>query len=198
MSKIQHQIVTQGFEVIKTKIAAILVDELSSQYSMGNDQALNVSEIFVDRITPINHTECPVVNVCFADNEYIRATQISQNVVSIFHIDFYTVSKNSLTNNSDKLSARNLSRLMHVVQNILMHPVYNRLELSGIENVNVKKMSVADPLNTQDANSMQLGRLIVEVKNDGKCTMNDLGEIIEGVTSVVKAEGGKFKFVYAS
>lgn len=166
MSIIIGAITPRAFELIRDRIASILVDELPSQSALnGNDPNLNPT-VFLERFTPPSDEEMPMVNVECAKGDFGMITAISQDGTYQYHIDIHVKAKHTTTNRADSLSAIACQRLTGVIQAILSDAKYRTLgfEPPFIEHVSVSDIQFATPTNGTDASSVMMGRVSFSVR----------------------------------
>lgn len=139
-----------NFEVVRDKIAAILVAETKSQQALAvqatKDPALWKLRVFTERTNPweqfLNNppVKSPIVNVWYDNSSFVEgSSNVSerQKAEAIFNIDCYgyAVSSNNDAgghNPGDKGAALEVQRAVRLVRNILMAAEYAYLDLRGL------------------------------------------------------------------
>jgi hypothetical protein len=194
MSKITQIIDKANFEIVRSKIAAILSDEFANQKALNQaalgtetDPAviealnLNISAIpdktweerFV-RPQAEEYTVNPVVNVAFVNAPLNDLQTVStQNADDTFIIEVYSGHREPTEEDpdykGDSLAAIKLQRCLAIVRGILMYPEYARLGFDTlpyfIGKVSVNSIQISQPDEGAD-NSRNLiyGRLTLTVK----------------------------------
>lgn len=165
MSKILDPIPPQGFELVRDRIALILADEIANQYLLTANEDINAT-VFLERTVPVDHTECPVVNVSLRTANFADHVAINTDDTVFFNIDVYHKSKTEGDSKGDSLSNLKLQRLLGLCRAILENPVYKRLDFNGvafIQNRHFESMEIAEP-GKQDALSTSMGRLVFSVR----------------------------------
>lgn len=150
MSIISNIIAESNFEIIRSKIAIILADELANQKALNiaakaNEEAkpepdplliafyqLNIDsipgEVFEERFTRITKPEFPVLNVVFVASPLdALITNSSQVSVARYSIEAYASAGDSVDDPGDKLASIKLHRLLAISRSIIMNPNYIRL-----------------------------------------------------------------------
>lgn len=198
MSYLTEIIGKSNFELVRSKIASILADELANQKTL-NQTALETEED-ADTIELLNlnidsipdrvweerfkrpqkeeYQVTPLVNVLFAqsplDSQSV-STQIGDNT---FMVEFYVGSREPGTdqnNEGDSLASIKLQRIMWICRSILMYPKYNRLDLGNyVGSVSVNNIQVSQPdYGNDNAANLIYGRFNVTIK---------ISETVEAVT----------------
>lgn len=139
-----------NFEVIRDKVAAILVAEVAEQQKLAAAASKNPLpwklRVFTERFNPWEqyldkpNDKSPLVNVWYDNSNFPEASgNISERQKSetIFNIDCYgyaTSSDNSAGghNPGDREAAFALQRAIRLVRNILMAAEYTYLDLRGL------------------------------------------------------------------
>lgn len=138
-----------GFEVIRDKIAALLVENIAAQKALataaGKDPTLWDVRIFVERSNPWeiwlnSQTDTrPICNIWFDSSAFPEGTGNvveRQNSQTVYNIDLYGYgqSADDATGGhtaGDKKAATECHRAIKLVRNILMAGQYTYLELRG-------------------------------------------------------------------
>lgn len=168
---ITEQIGEQSFELVLDRICQVLTLELDNQSTLQANPDLK-PEIFKERIVPVTHAECPVLNVALSKGEYDIMTSISKDGTYMFDIDAYFACKSSLNERGDTKAMIKLHRLIGVIRAILSHHKYRLLGFPApfIEHTEVKEINIADPANTRDATSTVFARITFIVRVPEKTT----------------------------
>lgn len=157
MSLIQNIINESNFEIVRSRIASILADELDNQKTLNEialveEEAkpspdpttiaaleLNISaipyKIWEERFKrpqPEEYEETPVINVMFANAPLNTLQSVStQDADNTYVIEVYSGNREpgteSPVNEGDSLAAIKLQRCLAIIRSILMFPEYQRL-----------------------------------------------------------------------
>ena len=164
MSKLELIIPSQNVELIRDRIATILVDEIANQIVLGADLETN-SKVFVERFHAIDKSEAPVINLMYARTGYDNNTAITSDGKNAYHIDHYTKGKTTDLKKGDRTSKERLLRNMGITRAILESPHYLTLGFAPpfIMRTTVISQEIADPRDDKDGSNMSMGRLTFEV-----------------------------------
>ena len=169
MAKIDGIIPNQHFELVRDRIATILVDELAEQYTLSSNEDINVQKVWMERVWPFHENELPAVNVCFSHGPYEKQDIQESMGNYIYHIDCYHSAKSTDDDNGDKLGNIKLQRLLGVCRAIIENPQYNTLDFAPpfIRHREIQKIMIAQA-KSGDVNNMAMGRLelLVRVHED--------------------------------
>ena len=154
MSKIDYILGTSNFELVRSKIAQILLIELTNQKALNvaalaleeakptpdpgliAEYELNIScipdVVWEERFIRPQPCDYPMVNVVFTNAPLNEGTshsvQIGENK---YQIEGYTDAKSKDSKNGDVLATLKLHRLLSICRNIIMDRNYVQLELEG-------------------------------------------------------------------
>ena len=164
MPQIPAAIPTQAFELIRNRIAEILVDELPSQATFAGDPKLNAT-VYVERSVMFDLTEMPAVNVSVSRTAYSEQTQRNTDGEHTFTIDVHTSAKSTSTVRGDSLAAFRLQKLIGVCRGILEDSRYKTLGFAPpfIESRKVTSIEYAQPTDGDGTSSVQ-GRITFVVR----------------------------------
>jgi hypothetical protein len=164
MPQIPAAIPTQAFELIRNRIAEILVDELPEQAILQGDNQLNAT-VYVERFIPFDLTEIPAVNVSINRTAYSEQTQRNTDGEHTFSIDVHTSAKSTSTVRGDSLAMFRLQKLLGVVRGILEDSRYKTLGFAPpfIESRKVTAIEYAQPTEG-DGTSTVVGRVTFVVR----------------------------------
>lgn len=179
MPLIPIEIPEQNYELIRNRIGLILYQEIENQWSLYGDDDLQAPlpnpqisttpeslKVYVDRIIPIDESECPVVNVQFNGAPYENNNPLNAEGVNTFFIDVYTKA-NAEDDDADKLANIKLQKIIGKIAFILRHSYYRTLGFTPgfIGGTKVASIQIADPRDPNfNANGCVMGRVIFEVR----------------------------------
>jgi hypothetical protein len=198
MGLINQEILPQGFELVRDRIAEILIEEISDQVNLFYQTELEC-EIFVERATPVDKSELAVVNVLFAGGNLEQENIKDGSILYQYNVDIYTNSKTNFSNSADNRAAVKAHKLLGVCRSILKNPVYRTLAFapgSLVSRVQVRQISINEN-NAQDANSTYMARLGVFVLLTEVVGLIE-AQNIEGYNAVVKISNGERGYKYSS
>lgn len=164
MPQIPGVILPQKFELIRDRIADILIDEIEGQYDYTEDEDLNLA-VSVERVIPIDNTEAPLINVSLARGSYDNKNAVTVDGTYNYHIDVYTNAEEEEEVKGDYAAAAHGQKLLGVCRSILENSIYNTLGFSkpSISHVSVSEITIAEPAKS-DALSHYMGRLLLSVR----------------------------------
>lgn len=135
-----------SFEIVRDKIAQILVTETASQMALattaGKDPELWNLKVYRERANPWEAAKAltPIVNIWYESLSFDRSGSNSidrQTADGIFNIDCYGFGKSRDIEGGghtpgDEEAAFSMQRALRLVRNILMAAEYIRLDLQGL------------------------------------------------------------------
>lgn len=131
MALIDKVIAVDNFQLIRAKVAEILLRELPNQATLSGNAYLNYSKIWVGRSTPFNLSEVPALNLMYEAQQYNSKHGVQRFPTVILSLDVYQSAKHAPGNvYADELLDARLWNVARVIQGILDHPVYRALELA--------------------------------------------------------------------
>jgi len=177
---------TQSFELIRNRIAEILVQELPAQATFLADTKINAT-VYVERYVSFDLTELPAVNVSLNRGLYAEQTQKSTDGTYTYNIDCHTSAKSTSAGaRGDSLSMFQLQKLLGVCRGILEDTRYNTLGFARpfIESSKITTIDIGNATEG-DATSSVMGRLTLVVRaNEQKGVVTP--ELIAGYDTQVK------------
>lgn len=186
MPQILTIIEQQNFQIIATRIAEIIMDEIAYQAAITYDAELEALTTFIERADPFNHTQSPCINVAYAATDYTQKHQGSADGNNTFNIDFYGNKKHTEESRGDKSAALLVQKFVGIVRCILENPVYNTLgyEKGFIGGTMVQKIQVAEQ-DDKDARSNYMSRITFNVRLN-ETTAYKEPRLIQGYETTVK------------
>lgn len=151
----------QNFEKARDYIATILADEFSINPVDGV-----VPSVYTERIAPIDKVNMPAVNIVFAQANNALLDNRTNKYEYIFNIDCYASGKVASGNRAGTNSSIDLHRLVAIVKQVLLNPVYNTLLFQNGEMGKrmINQIQVAEPFQKTDANSTTMARLQYQIE----------------------------------
>lgn len=173
LALITEAIAQSNLELLRDRIASILVDELNNQatlqQSVDPDLAAQLSalQVFSERFYPLSDSEFPAIVIFFFIGEYDNKSQHSKRGVYQYYIDLLTKAQSTPANNADKISAIRAQRLALLINAILEDPNYLTLGFPPADGVVqrtlVRNLKRTEEEYTRDALGALMYRLIFEV-----------------------------------
>ncbi len=156
MPNITHVILSQGYEIVRDRVAIILTDEIERQAILSYDAYLDLVEVKVEQSNPVDKIEIPTINVSFASNSFSNKNAGgSEDGLITIYVDVYTSAKTSLSLvPGDKIASIRCQKLLGLCRYILSDPIYKTLGLlapsisrvySG--EINIKQVAPDDAIN---------------------------------------------------
>ncbi len=186
MAKITTIIPAQAFEVVRDKIALILIDEIENQAGISYRKELD-AKVTIERFIPYDEADLPAVNVVLARGDFDNQTTIDSDGTYRYNIDIYHKAKSKAGSRGDTLAMLNLQALLGVCRAILESSQYKTLGFDDpfIMNRHVENIVIAEPADKKDTISIVQARItfIVTVPEKVDATSADL---IAGFDTQVK------------
>lgn len=179
------------FEIVRDKIAAILLTEVADQRRLAADAGKDPNDwdlrIFTERSNVweqfrdgTEEPATPIVNITYETSEMDGAsgdTVHSQKYTATYHLDCYAMGVNQGTQQGDQDAALRIQAVVRLVRNILMAGTYTRLGLLGIVgDRRVQSMTVFRP----DA-SDEMAQNIIGARIIFRVTFNEESPQVEAV-----------------
>lgn len=164
MSLINNIIPSQGFEIVRDAIGAILKLELDKQKSLQNLPDKN--NVFIGRSTPFAHSEKLMINVSTDSASYSDKNQFTSNGSTKYHIDIYVKAIEKGDNDGGKISTNLRDKYLGMIRYILENHHYVRLGLPNglVMGTTVEGFDNYEPQNNQDASFVKMSRLSFSVR----------------------------------
>lgn len=129
MAVIDHIIGTDNFQAIRDRLAVILLDELGGQYTLTDDNDLNITQIWRERRRPFNLSELPAINLSISSITPSDKFGGQRQQEILFNIDIYDVKVYGEDTDADQTSMDTAWKVLRVISYILDHPHYRDLQL---------------------------------------------------------------------
>jgi len=164
MAKINYFIEPKGFELVRDRIAAILLIELDNQVTFGYTEELD-AKIFIERTRPFSIAELPAINIGFGNNNYSNKDARMVDNTCTYFIDVYMGYESDEEIMGDEAVSKNIERLLGMIQTILDHAEYRNLDFSPnfIGTTRVESLQMADT-EQKDASNVRMGRATFTVR----------------------------------
>ena len=199
MSKITTAITPQRFELIAPQIYSILKDELANQFTLTSEAVLDAT-VLLERSTPPNQDEYPLVSVRYNGSSSLSKAQDGDQLLNnVYAIDCYVSASSSSTSTADSTASLGVARLIGVIREILLNPLYAQLDFPGSEgivrSVTASAINMTEPSNNQDALTVTYGQLVVNVEtNESSKQISPI--LIEKFVSAVKLNETEDGFIW--
>ena len=131
MALIDKVIPVDNFQLIRAKVAEIILRELPNQATLAAKSYINYTKVWVGRSTPFNLSEVPALNLMYETQQYNNKHNLQRFPTVVLSLDIYQSAKHGAGNvYADELLDERLWNVARVIQGILDHPVYRALELA--------------------------------------------------------------------
>lgn len=183
MSNLTQIIPPQNFELVRDRIAAILIQELEQQEYLGSD--IPDFTLYRERTTPFDKSDLACINVAWAGGNFGNKDVKAADGNYTYHVDCYTSSPATAEQPGDVNASLQLHRLLGVVRAIIEAPVYKTLDFvaGSIGRVFVQDINIAAPAQ-QDAKSTQMGRLVIIVRVNETVELKTAPELQANYTAI--------------
>lgn len=167
-AKIDGLIPNQNYELIRDRIAAILMEELTNQGAISSPAETFVKGVWVERFMTFDQAvEFPCLNVVLGDGTYDNKDQTSVDGYYKYYIVGYTSAPTTRNGKGDTLAKIKLHRLLGMCRAILENPVYKTLDFPTpfLRNLKVGSITIDQPSDKSlDATNTVAGYLEFFVK----------------------------------
>lgn len=165
MSKISVAIPQQNFELIRDKIASILIVELANQHILQPSLGLDLP-IYVNRLTPKKTDEQNFINVSYSGTNFDDRSTIQAVGDNVYYVDLFLSAADTSSQNGATISTLFRDRLAGIIRSIILNPVYKLLDFNApsLNSVKVSSIEIPDPLSrSNDAKNSTMARVVVTV-----------------------------------
>lgn len=192
MALINGVIPRQNFELVRDKIGEILATEFAAQFALTSNSELNAT-VHVERIVPFDNTEIPCINVLLSRGNFDNMTAKKSDGTYQFNIDVYAKSKSSENQGGDSRASFIMQKMVGMAMAILENPRYRTLAFAppSVAHTQVSDISISDPTNNQDAESVMMGRLTFQVRINENVELLTANPIVGYETTVTLSETEK-------
>jgi hypothetical protein len=190
MPKINYEITSQAYEIVRNRVFDILLDELTNQETYD---PIGLG-MYAERSIPSNSSECPMVNVSLATVNNNAKQQGQHRSEIIINIDCYDQQESTVDARGDFKAKTQLQKILGKCRYILNDPQYKTLGfVQKFINTTYTRDLVIFEHQTQDIENIQLGRLtfvVVCEETNALITAN----LIEGYQTKVRLEDSEKGF----
>ena len=165
MSKITGIIPSGSSELIRDRIAVLLIDEIENQVNLVGSTMFPINA-FVERISPIDKSELDCINILYLGSLFDNYDVKQSDGLHRYTIDCYVTAKSTDEGGWEELSNFKLQKLLHVCRSILKASYYVTLgfERPFIMNTKVESVQIMEPKNSQDSFNVSMGRIVFVVR----------------------------------
>lgn len=206
MAVINVQIPAQNFEIIRDRIAEIIVDEMANQAAMYYDDDLDiVGGVYVERTWPMDATEQVIINVLTKGGRYDNIDLEMADGTYVYVIDTY-VSRKSKPGvgidepdlPGDQLARKQMQKIFGKLRYIFSAPQYINLGFAPpfICNTHVQELLVK-PGSEQDADNVMTCRLHLSVRVPETVELSE-ASLLAGYETQVRIEETEFGYQFSS
>lgn len=176
-AKLNYIIPSQRFELIRDRIAQILVLELANQKLLTSNDLFD-AVVWIERFIAFDKEDLPAINVYLSDANYDNQTPITARGKNTYNIDIHTSAKHENGIDGDKLATFKLHKLAGVIRTILESPDYLRLDFENgiIQNTEIVSLNIGTPNESDGCHSIT-GRLVFTA------TANEITKELTGIDS---------------
>lgn len=145
----------QDFEKIRDRIGTILFDEFQVQTI--------IPKIFNERTVAFDKIDIPCINVVLASGEPSQRDPSGTRTTYRFNIDAYASNKTTSSNRADYESTKKLHRMIAVIKQVFLNPVYRTLLFAppSLSHVNFVNFAIAEPIK-KDGITMTMARVVFD------------------------------------
>lgn len=198
MSLINTSIPTQGFEIVRDTIGAVLKIELEKQKTLkGFDYPINV---YTERSAPFDQTEEVMIMVSLDSANYTNTNEMSTHGLTSFNVDIYASAKQTPLMQGGYASSKKRDFFLGMVRYILQDHHYKTLglPLGTIMGTYVEGFEIFEVSNNQDANFVKMSRLSFSVRiNENQSLWEgiDISTIFTGVKLDLTEKGYQYETI---
>lgn len=190
-----------NFELVREKIGVILLEELTNQKVLQEDDFPEDVNVYSERITPIDNAEQIIVNVLLDSANYGNFTEKDSQGRTIFYIDLYTTGQASDDKSGSLDSSERLQRFLRMCRYILASTLYNTLGFDPgfIGGTYVENFQILDPAQKEDSAFTRFARIQFAVRIQENQDMWE-GVLITGADTQVKLQltDKGYKYIFST
>lgn len=192
MSVITARILPSNFEVLRDRIFSILADEMSFQAVTFNDSDLNL-KIWNSRSVAFDKGEAmpqAAVNLNYVHSDYTSMDVTMETDVHKYTIDVHTGAKTKQDGSRGDANAMvKAQKILGICKKIFMDPKYKTLGFNPpfVQRRWCESVDIAASSRGDDADSLTMGRLVVNVQINEECNLIEAA-LVKGFDTQVKLE----------
>lgn len=196
MAKITKIIGPDSYELIRDRIAEILIDELGNQNQLTYDPHV-APKVSVENTNPEDLTGLPTLNISVAAGTYDSKDYRSVKGSYQFYLDCYTHAKTTSTTQGNYLAAQRLHKLIRLVRSILNDPIYKTLGFKApfIYRVWFSAFDISNMPGKSDTLNSMMGRLTFNVQASEENSLIT-PSLIEGYETTVKIDNSSVGYFW--
>lgn len=167
-ARINYPLSISSLDLMRVKLLDILAVELDNQVTISGNDDYKLLPL-LERFTPLNIDEYPVLNVRFVQADLESQDQTGSFYNYTFWVEYYTSNEGDDFDNGYKIGALKLTKVLTGCRELLKTPIYKHLDLPkefvGIvrpTTIQVSEQKYSQ--NSQDALDIMYGRLTVEIR----------------------------------
>lgn len=187
MPRIQGIIPSQAFEIIRNRIADILIDELQNQKDYTGDEDLNI-DITIEQRVAFDKSELTRMNIVMTDGDFDNTQQGQADGNYKYNVDVIGSSPSDDDNQGDTLSSILVQKIIGKAYAIMTNAQYRTLGFNpgsgGVQRVSVTPISIGN-LTQGDARNTMVARMVVTVKATQTTELLQ-GRLAEGYDTEIK------------
>lgn len=195
MALITSEILPQQFEVIRDRIADILIAEIQAQLDLNSTLSELVDghvEIGIERSIPINYSETTIINVSYGSGEYGNQDTKQSEGSHIYFIDVFATGCETTGIRGDVSSARKTQRILGICRAILESSHYMTLGFTApsISRRYVGRIDISE-IQNNDSVAASMGRMTFYVRVPEGNIINETRIMNGYITQIKIAETDK-------
>lgn len=163
MPLINSTIETQAFELIRDRIADILIDEIQGQADLGND--IGLKSLYTERHVPVDHVKLPAIAISMDRVSYDNKSRKSVDGEYTYFIDVIDKSATTATEHGDTKASKRIQKIVGIIRMILYSPVYETL---GFEKPFISRHAITEisfgTFQDKDQENVQMARISFVVR----------------------------------
>lgn len=195
VSQISAAIAIQRYELIRDRIAEILLVEFQNQADLQADtevsDLLREMNIFPERFHPLDESELFATSIFFYSGDYSNKQQLSVSGDYTFVIDFTGKAASTNRDDGDIRCALKLQRIAGIARTILESPQWLRLGFDSpafIQRTMVQSLRRTQEEHTRDASNEMLYRMMFNVSSSECAAGEGVAELEISSTVMTIAE----------
>jgi hypothetical protein len=166
MPRIQGIIPSQAFEIIRNRIADIIIDELQNQKDYTGDDELNCNIVLEQRIA-FDKSELTIINIAMTDADFSNQHQGQSDGDYKYNVDVIAGSPSDDVDQGDTLASKLVQKIIGKLYAIMTNAQYRTLGFNpgsgGIQRVSVTPITIGN-LTQGDTRSTTIARMVVTVR----------------------------------